>query len=106
MINANQDEGLYLVRFAGLFDCAKLKAHGEAILAYNLSPDGPISNDQKMTVSSAITNASYEDSVQERLPILAPLNYAPFNNKTTDNKNGYIPITELHHIVDNKSKKG
>ena len=106
MINANQDEGHYVMNFAGLFDCAKLKAHGEAILAYNLSRNGPISNEEKMTVSSTITNATYDDSVQERLPILAPLNYAPFNNKTNDNKNGYIPITELHHIVDNKSKKG
>ena len=104
------------MRFAGLFDCAKLKAHGEAILAYNLSPNSPLYNDyneayalydeEKMNIAPAIINASYEDSVQERLPILAPLNYAPFNNQTTDNRDGYIPITELHHIVDSKSKKG
>ena len=104
------------MRFAGLFDCAKLKAHGEAILAYNLSPNSPLYNDyneayalydeEKMNIAPAIINASYEDSVQERLPILAPLNYAPFNNQTTDNRDGYIPITQLHHIVDNKSKKG
>ena len=104
------------MRFAGLFDCAKLKAHGEAILAYNLSPNSPLYNEyneyyalyneEKMTVASPITNATYMDSVQERLPILAPLNYAPYSNETTDNRNGYIPITELHRIVDNKSKKG
>ena len=104
------------MRFAGLFDCAKLKAHGEAILAYNLSPNSPLYNEyneyyalydeKKMPLASPITNATYADSVQERLPILAPLNYAPYNNATTDNRNGYIPITELHHIVDSKSKKG
>jgi len=115
VINANQEEWLYLMRFAGLFDCVKLKAHGKAILAYNLSPDSPLYNEyneayalyneEKMTIAPAIINASYEDSVQERLPILAPLNYAPFNNETTDNRDGYIPITELRQIVDNKSKK-
>ena len=104
------------MRFAGLFDCVKLKAHGKAILAYNLSPNSPLYNEyneayalyneEKITIAPAIINASYEDSVQERLPILAPLNYAPFNNETTDNRDGYIPITELRQIIDNKSKKG
>ena len=37
VINANQTAGIYQMRFAGLFDCKNLEAHGVAILNYNES---------------------------------------------------------------------
>ena len=94
------------MRFAGLFDCAKLKAHGEALLVYTNSSNDSLDSDEQMRVSSTSTNASYDDFVKDRLPILAPLNYATYENNTTEYKDGYIPITQLRHIEDEKSKQG
>ena len=92
------------MRFAGLFDCKKYKAHGEALLVYN--QNGTLTEEEKMKISSASINASWEDAAKERLPVLAPLNYAPYDKNANEYKSDYIPITNLKHIQDKKSKKG
>ena len=91
------------MRFAGLFDCEKYKAHGESLLVY--SENGMLTEEERMKLSSISTNASHENSAKERLPVLAPLNYAPHSNNATEHKNGFIPISELRNIQDYKSKK-
>ena len=106
VINANQEEGVYLMRFAGLFDCKKLKAYGEALLVYNPSLNDTLSVEQKMKASSISKNASYNDFVRERLPLLGPLNYAPYVNNSMEYRDGVFPITRLKHIPDKTSKKG
>ena len=94
------------MRFAGLFDCKKLKAYGEALLVYNQSIDDTLTLEQRINGSSISLNASYNEFVRERLPILGPLNYAPYMNTSMEYRNGYIPITDLKHIQDTKSRKG
>ena len=84
------------MRFAGLFDCAKYKAHGESLLVY--SENGTLTEEERMKFSSISTNASHKNSAKERLPVLAPLNYAPHNHNATEHKNGFIPISELRNI--------
>ena len=97
------------MRFAGLFDCANLKAHGEAILIY----DNNFRKDRKKIIlraaSSNSTESSYKNSAKERLPLLNPLNYASNvdpcseskaskKDKKCNKKSEYVSITELESL--------
>ena len=106
VVNANQPVGLYQMRFAGLFDCKNLKAHGEAILIYKESSTDVNNNDIMYSASSTSKDAVYEEFVKERLPILGPLNYAPYLNNTNEHRDGYVPITKLASFEDNKLPAG
>ena len=106
VVNANQPVGMYQMRFAGLFDCKNLKAHGEAILIYKESSTDVENNDIIYNASSTSKEAVYEQFVKEMLPILGPLNYAPYSNITDDHRDGYIPITKLASFEENKLPAG
>ena len=87
------------MRFAGLFDCETFKAHGLAVLSYNKSLNNIDNFDLTLNTSSTMKDATYDNFVVERLPLLGPLNYAPHPTDKNEQIVGYIPITKLS-IVD------
>ena len=93
------------MNFAGLFDCENLKAHGEAILIYN-ETNTTVDNYDLLRNASLSKDPSYDEVIMERLPLLGPLNYAPYSNNNRDQKNGYIPITHLNLTESNEASKG
>lgn len=50
VLKADQDPGTYLMRFAGLFDCAKLEAHEAALLHYETTQLQPLEEDTSYQV--------------------------------------------------------
>ena len=114
VINADQISGSYQMRFAGLFDCAFLKAHGEAVLLYDNNFE---TNRQEILLRAASSNkteSSYKNSSKERLPLLNPLNYASNTNscskpstknlksvksiQKSSKKSKYVSITDLESL--------
>ena len=94
------------MKFAGLFDCKNLKAHGEAILLYKESFYDGEDNAIIYNASSTTKDAFYDDFILERLPLLGPLNYAPYSNDTYSYIEGYVPVTKLTSYADNVSSEG
>ena len=97
------------MRFAGLFDCEGLKAHGEAVLLYE-HKFGKFRNKKLMEIaSSPRKGTSYNDSATKRFPLLNPLNYASNihncskiktskKNKNCKKRPGYVAVTEMESL--------
>ncbi len=77
--------GFFLMRFAGLFDCAKLGAHAVARLVYE-DKGNDVEEDTK-----------YEDCLDKEGPVLNPLNYAPKNAESAFEPK-WIPISEAKAV--------
>ena len=91
------------MRFAGLFDCKNLEAHGVAILNYNESSNNV---DNFELTSSAMKDVTYDNFILERLPLLGPLNYAPLPTEKNEKMVGYIPVTKLALVKGDNPSEG
>ena len=94
------------MRFAGLFDCKTLEAHGVAILSYNEFSSNVDNVELTLNASSTMKDATYDNFIVERLPLLGPLNYAPLPTDKNEQIVGYIPITKLAIVNDHNPPEG
>ena len=109
VLRADQPGSTYTMRFAGLFDCAKLKAHAVALLHYNeesdeMSPtlhkDPQYYTDGTKIDFGRVSNVSYEDCAVVAGVELNPLNYAPYYGfvETEADRRNKVPINKLQGI--------
>lgn len=96
VLNANNDAGVYQIRFGGLFDCAKPKVHSLGFLIYD-----DVTTDIQVNLPDIKTE--YENFVDIDGPVVNPLNIAPpvFKDSKTpriEDKEEKIPMSQLKHL--------